>query len=79
MSLLFFDSVGYFVNDQVKVLIMEPLLDLLMSTPPESNISRVSELMLLTIFARHDSHRIGKYISRSFYVVFKTRGVFCRV
>ncbi|CAB4015539.1 E3 ubiquitin- ligase RNF123, partial [Paramuricea clavata] len=49
---------GFFVNDQVKVLIMEPLLDILMSTTPESNISKVSEFMLLTIFARHDSHRI---------------------
>jgi hypothetical protein len=54
------------VNDQVNVLIMEPLLDILMSTTPESNISKVSEFMLLTIFARHDSHRIGMYIVFSF-------------
>lgn len=58
----FIHCLGFFVNDQVKVLIMEPLLDILMSTAPESNISKVSELMLLTIFARHDSHRIGMYI-----------------
>lgn len=48
---------GYYVNEQVEVLIMAPLLDILMSTPPESNISKVSELELLTILARHDSHR----------------------
>ena len=50
------------MNDQVKVLIIEPLLDILMSTSPESNISKVSELMLLTLFARQESHRIGTYI-----------------
>ncbi|XP_028401066.1 uncharacterized protein LOC114524145 [Dendronephthya gigantea] len=49
---------GSFVNDQVNALIMEPLIDILMSTPPESGISKVSELTLSTIFARHDSHRV---------------------
>ena len=53
---------GFFVIDQVEVLIIEPLLDVLMSTSPENNISKVSELMLLTLFARQDSHRIGMYM-----------------
>lgn len=51
------------MNDQVNVLIMEPLVDILMSTPPESGISKVSELTLSTIFSRHDSHRTRMYFA----------------
>ena len=54
---------GSYVNDQVEVLIVVPLLEILMSTPPESNISKVSELELLTILARHDCLRKGTVLN----------------
>ena len=54
---------GSYVNNQVEVLIVVPLLEILMSTPPESNISKVSELELLTILARHDSLRKGTVLN----------------
>ena len=48
------------MNELVQNNILLPVMDLMMSTPPSSAISKVSELELLTIMARHDDHKQGK-------------------
>ena len=50
---------GYYANEQVQGYILLPLIDLLMSTPASLTISKVSELELLTVLARHDHHKEG--------------------
>ena len=55
----FFFSVGYYANEQVQGYILLPLIDLLMSTPASLAISKVAELELLTVLARHDHHKEG--------------------
>lgn len=57
--LLFIHSAGYYANEQVQGYILLPLIDLLMSTPASLTISKVSELELLTVLARHDHHKEG--------------------
>ena len=52
---------GYYANEQVRGYILLPLIDLLMSTPASLAISKVSELELLTVLARHDHHKEGWY------------------
>lgn len=52
-------SAGYYSNEQVQGYILLPLIDLLMSTPASLAISKVSELELLTVLARHDHHKEG--------------------
>ena len=54
-----FFPVGYYANEQVQGYILLPLIDLLMSTPASLAISKVSELELLTVLARHDHHKEG--------------------
>ena len=54
-----FFSAGYYANEQVQGYILLPLIDLLMSTPASLAISKVSELELLTVLARHDHHKEG--------------------
>ena len=51
--------VGYYTNEQVQGYILLPLIELLMSTPASLAISKVSELELLTVLARHDNHKEG--------------------
>lgn len=51
---------GRYVNELVLTSLLLPIIDLMMSTPPSSAISKVSELELLTIMARHDDHKQGK-------------------
>ncbi|XP_035674331.1 uncharacterized protein LOC118414406 [Branchiostoma floridae] len=47
-------SYAHLVNRRVKKMALDPTLKLLLSTPPTSNISKVSELELLEILARHE-------------------------
>ena len=58
-----FPSLGYYSNEQVQGYILLPLIDLLMSTPASLAISKVSELELLTVLARHDHHKEGMWSS----------------
>lgn len=53
---------GYYANEQVQGYILLPLIELLMSTPASLAISKVSELELLTVLARHDTHKEGLQI-----------------
>lgn len=50
-------NLGYYTNEQVQGYILLPLIELLMSTPASLAISKVSELELLTVLARHDNHK----------------------
>ncbi|KAL9951460.1 hypothetical protein ACROYT_G044123 [Oculina patagonica] len=50
-------NLGYYANEQVQGYILLPLIDLLMSTPASLAISKVAELELLTVLARHDGHK----------------------
>lgn len=59
IQLSFFCLLGYYANEQVQGYILLPLIDLLMSTPASLAISKVSELELLTVLARHDNHKEG--------------------
>ncbi|XP_066278423.1 uncharacterized protein [Branchiostoma lanceolatum] len=47
-------SFAHLVNRRVKKMALDPTLKLLLSTPPTSNISKVSELELLEILSRHE-------------------------
>lgn len=49
------------MNELVLTNLLLPVIELMMSTPPSSAISKVSELELLTIMARHDDHKHGMY------------------
>ena len=53
---------GYYANEQVQGYILLPLIELLMSTPASLAISKVSELELLTVLARHNHHKEGNVI-----------------
>ncbi|XP_015759661.1 PREDICTED: uncharacterized protein LOC107338925, partial [Acropora digitifera] len=50
-------NLGCYTNEQVQGYILLPLIELLMSTPASLAISKVSELELLTVLARHDNHK----------------------
>ncbi|XP_067026328.1 uncharacterized protein [Acropora muricata] len=50
-------NLGCYTNEQVQGYILLPLIELLMSTPATLAISKVSELELLTVLARHDNHK----------------------
>jgi len=52
------------VNELVLTNLLLPVIDLMMSTPPSSAISKVAELELLTIMARHDDHKQGIHLCR---------------
>lgn len=61
LSLVLICYVGCYTNEQVQGYILLPLIELLMSTPASLAISKVSELELLTVLARHDNHKEGLY------------------
>lgn len=62
---------GRYVNELVLTNLLLPVIDLMKSTPPSSAISKVAELELLTIMARHDDHKQGKrqgrYVAREIF------------
>ena len=39
--------------------LLKPLLNILMSSPAQANISKVPELEILSTLARHEKHRAG--------------------
>ena len=48
------------VNSFVEDDLLKPLLNILMSTPAGSSISKVPELEILSTLARHEEHQKGK-------------------
>ena len=48
------------VNSFVEDDLLKPLLNILMSTPAGSSISKVPELEILSTLARHEEHQQGK-------------------
>lgn len=54
------------MNDFVSIVLKEsfsdPLIDVLLSMPPASNINKTSELELIEILARHSYQRKGNVI-----------------
>ena len=54
-----FSSIAEQVNNFVQDDLLKPLLNILMSGPASSNISKVPELEILSTLARHKRHSTG--------------------